>query len=88
MTVKTEQEDSGIEFSLLESWEGWDEHGVSDLYFYNVKLRPEVFGEEFIKQYEGKTIDLGLWLGTSVMEVFVEGEDEPVLTKKLKLEFK
>ena len=88
MSIKTEQEDSGIEFSLLESWENWNEHGVTDLYFYNVKLRPEVFGEDFIKKYEGQIIDLGMWLGTSVMEVYVSGEEEPVLTKKLKLEFK
>lgn len=76
---------SGIEFSLINSWEGWDEHGVSDLYFYNVKLKPEVFGEDFIKQYEGKTIDLGLWLQTSTIEIFVEDEEEPVLTKKVGL---
>lgn len=85
MTIKTEKDDSGVEFSLIESWENWDEHGVSDLYFYNVKLLPEVFGEDFIKQYEGKNIDLGLWLSTSTIEVFVDGEEEAVLTKKLKL---
>lgn len=87
MTIKTEQEDSGVEFSFVESWENWDEHGVSDLYFYNVKLRADVFGEDFIKQYEGKTVDLGLWMSTSVVEVYVHGENdgEPVLTKRIKL---
>jgi hypothetical protein len=85
MTIKTEQEDSGIEFSLLESWENWDEHGVTDLYFYNVKLRPEVFGEDFIKQYEGKNIDMGLWLASSTIEIYVDGFEDAVLTKKLKL---
>lgn len=80
-------ESTGIEFFLISAWEGWEEHGVSDLYFYNVTLRPEVFGEEFIKQYEGKRIDIGMWLQTSTVDVYVDGEndDEPVLSKKLKL---
>ena len=80
-----EEKRIGIEFTLLNSWEGWDEHGVADLYFYDVKLKPEVFGEEFLKQYEGKRMDLGMYLSISVIEVYVEGEDEPVLIKDVKL---
>lgn len=82
-----EDKKTGIEFTLLNSWKGWDEHGVSDLYFYDVQLKPEVFGEEFIKKYEGKLMDLGMYLSISVIEVYVEGEDEPVLTKDVKLDF-
>lgn len=85
MSTKYETEHSGIEFSFLNSWENWDEHGVTDLYFYDVTLKPEVFGEDFIKQYEGKRIDVGMWLSTSQLEVYVEGIDEPVLLKKLKV---
>ncbi|AQW88612.1 hypothetical protein pEaSNUABM50_00085 [Erwinia phage pEa_SNUABM_50] len=86
MTVmKMNKEKVGIEFTLLNSWEGWDEHGVADLYFYDVKLKPEVFGEDFLKQYEGKKMDLGMYLSISVIEVYVEGEDEPVLIKDVKL---
>ncbi|SOK58352.1 hypothetical protein [Yersinia phage fHe-Yen9-04] len=78
-------EKSGIEYTLLESWEGWDEYGISDLYFYNVKLNVEIFGEDFIKQYVGRTLNLGMYLSTSTIEVYVSGEDDPVLIKNVKL---
>lgn len=78
-------EKTGIEYSLLNSWEGWDEHGVADLFFYDVKLKPEVFGEDFMKQYEGKIMHMGMYLSISVIEVYVEDEDEPVLVKDVKL---
>lgn len=85
MIEQSESDTKGIEFSLIDSWEGWDEHGISDLLFYNVKLKPDVFGEDFIKKYEGKRIDLGLWLSTSCIEIFVDHQDEPVLVKNIKV---
>lgn len=81
------KESKGIEFTLLESWDGWDEHGVCDLYFYDVKLREAVFGKEFVEKYAGRKVDLGMWLESSFVEIFVEDEEEPVLTKKVKLSF-
>lgn len=77
----------GIEFSLVESWDGWDEHGVCDLYFYDVKLREDVFGKDFVECYAGLKVDMGMYLESSIVEIYVEGEDEPVLTKKVKLSF-
>lgn len=78
------KEKTGIEFTLLDSWEEWDELDVADLYFYDVKLKPEVFGEDFIKKYEGNEICLGIYYSISVIEVYVKGES--VLRKNVKLE--
>lgn len=78
-------ENKGIDFSLVESWEGWDEHGVLDIMLYGVKLRPEVFGQEFVEKYKDQSLHLGLWLETSTLEVYSDQQDEPILTKKLKL---
>lgn len=77
----------GIEYSLLESWDGWDEHGVCDLYFYDVKLREDVFGKDFVECYAQDKVDLGMYLESSIIEIYVEGKEEPVLTKKVKLSF-
>lgn len=81
------KERKGLEYSLVDSWQGWDEYDPGDMYFYDVKLKEEVFGKEFVEQHEGKTIDLGFWMTCSLIEIFVEGEEEPVLTKKVKLSF-
>lgn len=79
----TENKKTGIEFSFLNSWEGWDEHGVADLYFYDVTLKPEVFGAEFVEQYTGTEIDFAMWLSQSLIEVYVDGN--VVLSKPIKL---
>lgn len=81
------QENKGLEFSLVESWCGWDEQDTSDFYFYDVKLREDVFGSDFIAKYEGQSLDLGLWMQSSVVEVYLSDReiDEPILKRKIKI---
>lgn len=81
------QENKGIEYSLIESRQGWDEQDVGDFYFYNVELREDVFGADFIAKYEGQCLDLGLWMKSSVVEVYLSDRDtaEPILKRKIKI---
>jgi len=82
-------ESSGIESSFVSTWEGWDEHGTSDLYFYDVNVLPGIFPEyvyDIIEKAkaEGKVIDLGLWGQTSQIELSIQGE-EPFFSSRIRL---
>lgn len=79
----------GIEYSFVESWSGWDEQDVGDFYFYDVKLREDVFGKEFIEKYKDQELDLGLWTGQSLIEVYLSrgDSDEPIFKSKIKAVF-
>ncbi len=85
----TDKPKTGIEYSFVHSWEGWDEHGPNDLYFYDVKLRQDVFPKELIDQVGDREVDLCLTLSKSQLEVWFGGEnaEEPIYTKKIKLIF-
>lgn len=85
----TEKEKTGIEYSLIHSWSGWDEYGINDLYFYNVKLREDVFPKEIIEQVGDQEVDLCLSLSASKAEVWPSrrADDNPLYTKHLKLIF-
>lgn len=81
--------EDGIEASFVESWEGWDEMDTSDMYFYDVKLKPGIFPQEvYQKEAEvkaaGGKIDLGLWCQTSVLELY-DGGEEPIFKSMFKL---
>ncbi|MNF53503.1 hypothetical protein D3C85_527470 [compost metagenome] len=41
-----------IEMQFLNSWEGWDEHGVLAIQFYGCSLKPQVFGTTVAEDYE------------------------------------
>lgn len=45
-------DNKGLEFQFLESWEGWDEMGVGSLFFYNA--RPNAY----LKELLGEDADL------------------------------
>lgn len=79
----------GIEYSFVKSWSGWDEQDVGDFYFYNVKLREDVFGKEFIEKYKDEELDLALWTGQSLIEVYLArgDSDEPIFKSKIKAVF-
>lgn len=86
--MSNQKEASGIESSLVSSWEGWDEMCTSDLYFYDVKLLPGVFPDEvyaYVAKGEGKKIGLGVWGQISEVELDMEGDEEPFFRAKVKL---
>ncbi len=85
----TEKQKAGIEYSLLHSWDGWDEHDVCDLYFYDVKLREDIFPKDIIDQVSDKEVDLALKLSESKAEVWVAeiNLEAPIYTKNIKLSF-
>jgi hypothetical protein len=83
------KENKGIEFSLVESWDGWDEQDIGDFYFYNVKLREDVFGSDFIEKYKEHKLDLSLWTQSSVVEIYIAEDEtgEPIFKQKIKVVF-
>lgn len=85
----TEEKRKGQEYSFISSWEGWDEMDAGDHYFYDVELLPGIFPEEIYAQVEkakseGQKVDLGVYGQSSLVEVYVSGE-EPIFTSKYKL---
>lgn len=69
-------EQKGLEFQFLESWEDWDEMGVGALFFYKVKPNAYLQGalrhnQHLIEQIDGAYLDIS----TNVFELYdSEGE--------------
>lgn len=78
--------EKGLEYSFVESWQGWDEQDVGDFCFYDVKLREDVFGADFIEKYKGQTLDLALWTQSSFIEIYLPEDEtgEPIFKSKIK----
>lgn len=73
---------TGIEASFISSWEEWDDLGGDALYFYNVKLKPDVFP---LTVKDGVDYDLAVDTQNSMIAVYTPSEqDEPVFTSKFK----
>lgn len=53
------KEVTSFESNFVSNWEGWDEIGAGELYFYNVTLRPEY--QHLIP--EG-TVDIGVFMSS------------------------
>lgn len=79
----------GLEYSFVESWDGWDEQDTGDFYFYDVKLREDVFGLDFIEKYKGQKLDLALWTQSSIVEIYLAFDEtgEPIFKRKIKAVF-
>lgn len=56
-------------------------------FLYDVKLKPEVFGQEFIEQYEGSTINIGIYPSKCKIEVWssINNFSDPILQKNFKV---
>lgn len=57
----------GLEFQFLESWNGWDEMGVGALFFYNAK--PNQYLAKLMKEPE-KMNGAYLDISTNIFEVY------------------
>lgn len=66
----------GLEFQFLESWEGWDDMGIGALFFYNAK--PNAYLAKLLKEPE-KMNGAYLDISTNIFEV--HGEQGEVLAK-------
>lgn len=74
--------DKALELQFVSDWENWDELETGVFYFYNVKLKPDVF--PFPIQ-EGVVYDLLVDVNNCLIEVYaVEEQDTPIFTSKFK----
>lgn len=64
----------GLEFQFLESWDGWDDMGIGALFFY--KAKPNLYLQGVVgKDLAGKIDGAYLDISTNVFEVYDEEGD-------------
>lgn len=85
--MSVENIDVGSEFSLLESWDGWDEVGVSDLQFYKAKLKESAWPADVYAKHKDGDLLITICHSISTVELFNFdiSDEEPVYTAKIKL---
>jgi len=63
----------------------FSDHEPGNAFLYDVKLKFEVFGQEFIEQHEGSTIDIGIYPSMCKIEVWSSDFEDPILQKNFKV---